>query len=229
MVVGGTGSSLAKLGFDGVEALDLAQEPAGELGLVFFGFVKFAPNVGPAGNEFDPFALVAVGFVGLVTVALQDAAKVRAVGSQKSGQVFGSTAGVPLVEDVTPSINLVGIGTAEGPKVALLGDAVARLEVFNRGLVSLEIGFLKHFGVEGFVDPKQVVSAKVVNPLALGIAREIHSVAHEEVLLLTIVGLVIAETVGGNLGGKPWSEKAALLERRWQCGDMEAVVLSKEP
>ena len=65
--------------------------------------------------------------------------------------------------------------------------------------------------------------------MALGVAREVHAVAHEEVLFLPVVGLMIAKAVGGNLGGKPGGEKAAVLERRWQRGEMKALVFSQDP
>ena len=59
-----------------IEVLDLAQEPGAEFGFVVFGFVKFASHVCPAGDELDVFSLVAIGFVGLVAIALEDAAEV---------------------------------------------------------------------------------------------------------------------------------------------------------
>lgn len=44
-----------------------------------FGFVKFASDMSPAADELDVCVLVAVGFVGLVAIALEDAAKVLPV------------------------------------------------------------------------------------------------------------------------------------------------------
>lgn len=73
--LGRAGTLPAKPGLNVVEVLDLSQEPATELGFVVFGFVKFAPDVRPAADELDVGVLVAVGFIGLVAIALEDAAK----------------------------------------------------------------------------------------------------------------------------------------------------------
>jgi hypothetical protein len=48
------------------------------------------------------------------------------------------------------------------------------------------------------VDSAEASVAEIGHPLAHGVAREVDSVTHQEVLLLAVVRLVIAEAVGGN-------------------------------
>ena len=76
----------------------------------------------------------------------------------------------------------------------------------------MKIGFSKHFCVHGLVDAAEVVVAEIGHPLAHGVAWEMDSVTHEEVLFLAVVGLVIAVAVGGDLGSEAGSEQAALFE-----------------
>lgn len=62
------------------------------------------------------------------------------------------------------------------------------------------------------VDTTEVIIAQVGHPLAHGVAREVDSVAHKKMLLLAVVGLVVAEAVGGDLGSETGCQKAALFE-----------------
>ena len=113
---------------------------------------------------------------------------------------------MPLVEDVATSISSFVIGAAEGPQVAWFGFPCSGFEVFDGGFVCLEVGFSEHFCVHGLVDAAEVVVAEIAHPLAHGVAGKVDAVAHEEVLFLAVVGLVIAVAVGGDLGGKAWGE-----------------------
>ena len=66
---------MAQLRFDLIEILDLPQEPGGKFGFMIFRLEKFASDVCPAADEFDVFSLLVIGFVSLVAIALEDAAK----------------------------------------------------------------------------------------------------------------------------------------------------------
>lgn len=212
--LGGACLFRAEFRLDAVKVSDLSEEPACELWLVVFGFVKLAPHMCPAADEFDVFLLVAVGFVGSVAVALQDAAKGLLRCLQQAPKAGGGAAWVPLVEDVAAPIRGLPVGAAECPEVALLGFASAGVEVSDGGFVSLEIGFAEHFLMHAPVDAAEVIPRQIAHPLAHGVAREVDGVAHEEVLFLPVVGLVVAVEVGGDFGGKAGCQKAALFEGR---------------
>lgn len=79
--------------------------------------------------------------------------------------------------------------------------------------------------MHGVVDAAEVVVAEISNPLAHGVAGEMNSVTHEEVLFLAVVGLVLAEAVGGDLGGEAWGEEAAFFEGGRQGCDPDGIGL----
>jgi hypothetical protein len=68
---GGIGVVDTQVFLDLVEALDLAQKPAGQALAQFKGLVELAPGVRPAGSQFDrAIASVGHGAIGAVAVAL---------------------------------------------------------------------------------------------------------------------------------------------------------------
>ena len=101
---------------DLIQPLDEQQYDPRLLWICFFGFIKLAPHMRPAGGQADvAVALCGVALINLIAVAADDAAEVC---WDDVAQALGSPPCAPHEQGVSSR-------SFQSPKVALLGLAVA--------------------------------------------------------------------------------------------------------
>src|SRR5688572_20878982 len=107
----GASLALSQGGFDPVEMLDLAHDPASPSGRLFESIVELPSHMRPAAGEFDAVGSIGKGAVSAIAIALQDSFEVAP--KQVLQTIRGAT-GFPAIEHIAT-------GLVAGPEIALLG------------------------------------------------------------------------------------------------------------
>ena len=95
----GTGMAFPESRLHSVQVLDLAEEPAAELGRLVTGLMELPAHVGPAAGQHHRMGMVPGEHgIGAVAIALQGAREVR---RQQVAHAGRSPAGLPLEDDIT--------------------------------------------------------------------------------------------------------------------------------
>lgn len=210
---------------DGVNFSHLVEDPGRYSGMVFFGFEKFSPNMGKAGNGDDSKVGEAFdeGAVGSQAIALEVAAEgLFSVGCDEDSVEAGvGPTFVPVKERAV-------FGVMVNPEVSGGGSAFARLKAGDGCFVDFEVRGLPEVGGDALVEGQQQVG-KVVVPIAHVVAGDLDAMAGEESPLLTVEGLVIAEFFGEQqspeAGGEDAAGKKAGFEG-WREGNGVGIVLA---
>lgn len=141
-----------ELTLDGVNFSHLVEDPGRYSGMVFFGFEKFSPNVGKAGNGDDGKVGEAFdeGAVGSQAVALEVAAEgLFSVGCDEDSVKAGvGPAFVPVKERAV-------FGVMVNPEVSGGGSAFAGLKAVDGCFVHFEVRDLSETGGDALVEGQQ--------------------------------------------------------------------------
>ncbi len=166
-------------------------------------FVKFPPNVGEAGDEFDLLRAVFAQFI-IDGIAVADDVAAPRFG-QEFCQDLGASAGGPMVVGADA-------GGVDDPQVALFGLPVAGAKIFNRRFVYVQDVAFQDGGFEvlqNVVEPDFIAHA---GPAAHGLARQVNAVAGLIDLFLPIVGQMIGIFTSDNIGQSAGANVAVFLQ-----------------
>ena len=196
------GAVRAQFGFDAIELLDLAQEPATEQRRSFAGFIKLPADVRPTtGQRDDDVAAIDEGAIRRVTIALQRAGERR--GNDRS-QARGRAADLPAKK-------YVAFGAARRPEATLLGAPVARLQIVDRRFIHLHIAARQDAGADGLVNRLQPFGGQF-NPTRQGLPGQMDLMPPRKNLFLPIQRQMIAVFGDQNLRQQTGRGQAAVLQ-----------------
>ena len=203
------GPGVAQPGFEGVEVLEVGEEPCRDFGCGVAGFVKLAAHVGQAACEDDGFAAAAgKAVVGLVAVALEGAVE---VGGDDVVQARRGAAGFPMEDRVA-------VRNAAGPQVAEPGLSIAGREIADGRFIYLDIAAAEHVAPDLLIDRLEPFRGQR-DPFGHRLARQPDLVARPVDRFLPVERKMIAIFAHDDLREEPRCHEAALQERIGQRRD----------